>query len=29
MPAAEEFEMYRAILREVYRRLDDLQSCYE
>ena len=29
MPAAEEFELYRAILREVYRRLDDLQACYE
>jgi hypothetical protein len=29
MPAAEEFEMYRGILREVYRRLDDLQACYE
>ena len=27
--AEEEFEMYRTILREVYRRLDDLQSCYE
>ena len=29
MPAAEEFDLYRGILREVYRRLDDLQSCYE
>ena len=29
MPAAEEFELYRTILREVYRRLDDLQACYE
>jgi hypothetical protein len=29
MPAAEEFELYRGILREVYRRLDDLQGCYE
>jgi hypothetical protein len=29
MPAAEEFELYRRILREVYRRLDDLQACYE
>jgi hypothetical protein len=29
MPAAEEFELYRAVLREVYRRLDDLQECYE
>jgi hypothetical protein len=29
MPAAEEFELYRGILREVYRRLDDLQACYE
>lgn len=27
--AEEEFEMYRTILREVYRRLDELQSCYE
>ena len=29
MPAAEEFELYRGIVREVYRRLDDLQACYE
>ena len=27
--AAEEFDIYRGILREVYRRLDDLQQCYE
>ena len=27
--AAEEFDLYRGILREVYRRLDDLQQCYE
>ena len=28
MPA-EEFEIYRGVVRELYRRLDDLQSCYE
>ena len=28
MPA-EEFEIYRQVVRELYRRLDDLQSCYE
>jgi hypothetical protein len=28
MPA-EEFEIYRSAVRELYRRLDDLQSCYE
>ena len=27
--AAEEFDIYRGILKEVYRRLDDLQQCYE
>lgn len=26
---AEEFEIYRNVVRELYRRLDDLQSCYE
>jgi hypothetical protein len=29
MHPAEEFELYRGILREVYRRLEDLQACYE
>jgi hypothetical protein len=29
MPAEEEFEIYRNVLREVYRRLDELQACYE
>ena len=29
MPVAEEFELYRSILRQVYRRLEDLQACYE
>ena len=28
MPA-EEFEIYREVVRELYRRLNDLQSCYE
>ena len=28
MPA-EEFEIYRGVVRELYRRLNDLQSCYE
>ena len=28
MPA-EEFDIYRGVLRELYRRLDELQSCYE
>ena len=28
MPA-EEFEIYRGVVRELYRRLDDLQACYE
>jgi hypothetical protein len=28
MPA-EEFEIYRDVVRELYRRLNDLQSCYE
>ena len=28
MPA-EEFEIYRQVVRELYRRLDDLQACYE
>ena len=26
---AEEFEIYRGVVRELYRRLNDLQSCYE
>jgi hypothetical protein len=29
LTAAEEFDLYRGVLREVYHRLDDLQSCYE
>ena len=29
LPADEEFEIYRSVLREVYRRLNDLQECYE
>ena len=29
MPAAEEFEIYRGVVRELYRRLNDLQECYE
>ena len=28
MPA-EEFEIYRGVVRELYRRLDDMQACYE
>jgi hypothetical protein len=26
---AEEFEIYRQVVRDLYRRLDSLQSCYE
>ena len=26
---AEEFEIYRGVVRELYRRLNDLQACYE
>ena len=29
LPAAEEFEIYRGIVRELHRRLDEMQSCYE
>ena len=29
IPAAEEFEIYRQVVRELYRRLDEMQSCYE
>ena len=29
LTAAEEFDLDRGVLREVYRRLDDLQACYE
>ena len=29
LTAAEEFEIYRGVLREVYRRMDVLQACYE
>lgn len=29
LTAAEEFEIYRGVLRELYRRLDDMQSRYE
>jgi hypothetical protein len=27
--AHEEFEIYRDVVRELYRRLDEMQSCYE
>jgi hypothetical protein len=27
--AADEFEIYRGVVRELYRRLDEMQSCYE
>jgi hypothetical protein len=27
--ASEEFEIYRDVVRELYKRLDSLQSCYE
>ena len=27
--AAEEFEIYRGVVRELYRRLDEMQACYE
>lgn len=29
LPAAEEFEIYRGVMRELCRRLDEMQSCYE
>ena len=29
LTAAEEFETYRKIVRELYHRLDELQACYE
>ena len=29
LTAAEEFEIYRGVLRELYRRLDEMQSRYE
>ena len=29
LTAAEEFEIYREVVRELYRRLNDLQACYE
>lgn len=29
LTAAEEFEIYRGVVRELHRRLDDLQACYE
>lgn len=29
LTAAEEFEIYRGVLRELYRRLDDMQTRYE
>ena len=27
--ASEEFEIYRGVVRELYRRLDEMQACYE
>jgi hypothetical protein len=29
LPADQEFEIYRGVVRELYRRLDEMQSCYE
>ena len=29
LTAAEEFEIYRDVVRELYRRLNDLQACYD
>jgi hypothetical protein len=29
LQAAEEFEIYRGVIRELHRRLDEMQSCYE
>jgi len=29
LQAAEEFEIYRGVVRELHRRLDEMQSCYE
>jgi hypothetical protein len=29
LPADREFEIYRGVVRELYRRLDEMQSCYE
>ncbi len=29
LQAAEEFEIYRGVIRELHRRLDEMQRCYE
>ena len=29
LTAFEEFEVYRGVIRDLYRRLDEMQSCYE
>lgn len=29
LPAEQEFEIYRGVVRELYRRLDEMQACYE
>jgi hypothetical protein len=29
LPADQEFEIYRGVVRELYRRLDEMQGCYE
>ena len=29
LTASEEFEIYRGVVRELHRRLDEMQSCYE
>jgi len=29
LPAEQEFEIYRGVVRELYRRLDEMQGCYE
>jgi hypothetical protein len=29
MPASEEFEIYRGVVRELYKRINDMEECYE
>ena len=29
LPLNEEFDLYRGVVRELYKRVNDTQSCYE
>ena len=29
LTAAQEFEIYRSVVRDLYRRVDEMQACYE